>query len=386
MFQLILPEWRANLRFVETQCEVVAKGVGESDQQEGKLYRPEIKILYQLDGQPHSATTYDVNNFYSYSEQQAEEILADFEIGEHYACWYDPSASETVVLVRSYTWWMWLLLIIPGSFVVIGGVGAGIALLQSETSIERRSAMARRAADIDLFEDADVVENEYPQVPGIGNITDSPGTRLAFRLPADASTAWRLTGILLLCLLWNGIVGWFVIVNLSHHLTDRGDWWATLMLLPFLIAGILIAVFVAKQAFRLTGLGTTRLEVSEHPLYPGGTYPLFLSQSGHLKVDQLDLSLVCEETATYRQGTDTRIETVQVYNESVYQRGNFEVVPGRPFEEEFEIQIPESAMHSFQVPHNEVRWLLLVTAALEHRSDYERRFPIVVYPGTSLKP
>jgi hypothetical protein len=158
------------------------------------------------------------------------------------------------------------------------------------------------------------------------------------------------------------------------------------MLAPFLVTGIGIAYVVARQTFRLTGLGTTRVEISSHPLHPGGTYPLFLSQSGHLKVNQLGLSLVCEETATYRQGTDTRIETMCVYDEQVYQRENFEVVPGQPFEDSFEMHIPESAMHSFQAPHNEVRWHLVVSGDLEHRSDYERRFPIVIHPSQSLEP
>ncbi|HMC11219.1 MAG TPA: hypothetical protein VKH44_08005, partial [Pirellulaceae bacterium] len=42
---------------------------------------------------------------------------------------------------------------------------------------------------------------------------------------------------------------------------------------------------------------------------------------------------------------------------------------------------PPTAMHSFQSPHNLVRWKLVVRGEAETWPLFERGFPIVVYPG-----
>ena len=38
-------------------------------------------------------------------------------------------------------------------------------------------------------------------------------------------------------------------------------------------------------------------------------------------------------------------------------------------------------MHSFQSPHNVVRWSFMVHGEPESWPAFERRFPLVVYPG-----
>jgi hypothetical protein len=38
-------------------------------------------------------------------------------------------------------------------------------------------------------------------------------------------------------------------------------------------------------------------------------------------------------------------------------------------------------MHSFQTPHNGVRWKLVVQGQVEGWPEFERGFAIVVYPG-----
>ena len=67
-------------------------------------------------------------------------------------------------------------------------------------------------------------------------------------------------------------------------------------------------------------------------MHPGGEYQVFLSQTGRLSVKRLKLSLVCEEEATYRQGTDTRTESQKVFAQELFRREDFEIPPGIPFE------------------------------------------------------
>ena len=47
---LIVPEWRVNHGFVEHTCKVVEKRVAEVQSEKGLLFRPEVKIEYEVQG------------------------------------------------------------------------------------------------------------------------------------------------------------------------------------------------------------------------------------------------------------------------------------------------------------------------------------------------
>ena len=94
----------------------------------------------------------------------------------------------------------------------------------------------------------------------------------------------------------------------------------------------------------------------------------------------LEIDLVCEEQATYRQGTDTRTEQRRVYAARVFERRKFDIPPGMPFEQQCRIEIPLGAMHSFQADHNAVQWRFVVRGEVTGWPKYERVFPIIVFP------
>ena len=274
----------------------------------------------------------------------------------------------------------WFLLVLPASFVIIGLVGLARALLQSSTSAERRAALAQKASRLDLFEDAAERGPEFPSLPRTDDVTSNPGTRLAYRLPIDASPGWNLFGTLLACLFWNGIVavGWVSVMGDWRE--NNGGWFPALFLLPFTLVGLGLIYYFLRQWMITTGVGATRIEISAHPLYPGNEYEVFLSQEGRLKMNSLEVLLSCHEQAIYRQGTDTRTATECVHQESVYRRDAFEVRPGIPFEDRCKIRVPAEAMHSFKSDHNAVGWYLVVRGDIAGWPDYERKFPLVVYP------
>jgi len=171
-----------------------------------------------------------------------------------------------------------------------------------------------------------------------------------------------------------------MIICIGGHIEGKPDWLLTLFLIPFALVGIgLIAIFI-RQVLVTTGIGPTLVEISDHPLCPGRSCRLFLSQSGRLAVDSLRMTLVCEEEATYRQGTDTRTETREVYRQEVLRRDRFEIHRGLPFEAECELEVPAGAMHSFKGQHNEVNWKLVVHGDVVGWPAYKRSFPVIVCP------
>jgi hypothetical protein len=155
----------------------------------------------------------------------------------------------------------------------------------------------------------------------------------------------------------------------------------TCFLIPYFAVSGWSIYFLFKQIWLHTGLGQTAVEVSDHPLYPGREYQVHLSQAGHLDVKSIELWLVCEEEVTYRQGTDVRREVRQVFEQQILSQGPAQIDPASPYRATCTLPIPTAAMHSFQSEHNAVYWKLVVKCAPTHWPDFERRYPIVVFPG-----
>jgi len=270
-------------------------------------------------------------------------------------------------------------MLLPGSLIVIGGVGLVGALLRSSTSTERRAALASQTR-AELFEASARLESDYPSIPSLAEIVDSPGTRLAYRLPIDVSSGWRLAGTLAACIVWNAIVAVFAAIAIRDAVAATPDWMMTAFLIPFATGGVALIWITARRLLVTTKVGPTTLEISGHPLQPGESYEVLMTQTGRLKYQSLTVSLVCEEVACFSQGTNTRTERRRVHESRVYSRESFVVQAGVPFEDIFMVRIPSDAMHSFESEHNELQWKLIVDGVVAGGPNYNRDYPIVVYP------
>jgi hypothetical protein len=386
LYGIVLPEWRANHEFVEHTCVVLDKRLAERENHEDKLYRPEVKIRYGINGRSFTAWTYDIAtatnaaNSYSAEREEAAAVLDQFARGEEYRCWYDPTQPEVVVLVRGYRWWVWPVLALPLLFVLFGAGGVLFSLLRWNTSAERRAIISRRAAGRELLAGNGHAATEFPTVPEGSDITNSPGTMLRYRLPIGTSPGWALFGILLACLGWNGVVGVFLMWVVNGHLSGDPDWILTVFLAPFVLVGILLIAVLIRQLLLATALGPTQVELSDHPLHPGGRYEVFISQPGRLPLDELQVQLHCEERATYREGTNTRTEARGVYAERLYRGERLTVGRATPFQARCEFVVPVGAMHSFRSEHNSVTWRLVVEGRVAGWPKYRRDYPVIVYP------
>jgi hypothetical protein len=387
-FTVVVPQWQANTEFVSHRCRVLDKRIGEKEGDDGTLYRPEIQVEYSIDDEKFVVWTYDIWVFdptggYSAGKEEKQRILDRYQVDRQYQCWYDPEDRSRVVLVRSYSWWLGLLFILPVAFVLIGSARLVYLVLLVGKSAERRSAFAQKAAQLAPFEDPSRALADYPAIPGGLNLTDSPGTTLAFRLPVSSSPNWIMAVTGTVSLLWNGIVAWLLFVAIRGHLRGEHDWLLTLFALGFAAAGVVLIVYAVRHTMITTGIGPTLLEISHQPLRPGVEYQLFVSQNGRLRLRRFEVSLVCEEEATFRHGTDTRKESCRVSDQTLFEREDFEVLRGVPFEVHCNLCLPENVMHSFKSPHNEVNWRFVVRGQVSGWPDFERAFPVLVYPGES---
>ncbi len=385
LYGVVLPEWRVNHEFVEHTSLVLDKRVAERENGDDRKYRPEVKVRYTVDGRPLTAWTYDIAtaagaaDSYSADRDEAARAIGPFARGEEVRCWYDPTQPETVVLVRGYRWWVWAVLALPVLFVLIGAGGLLFSLLHWHTSAERRAILARRAAARELLRGNGRAAPEYPTVPEEAGINDSPGTKLRYRLPIATSPGWALFGTFLGCAGWNGTL--LLVMAVNGHFAGIPDWSTILFLLPFAAVGALLVAALVRQLLRTTGVGPTQVELSDHPLHPGARYEVFISQSGRLPLDSLELQLRCEEQATYREGTNTRTETRGVYAQRLYCGEDLKGQRSAPFQATCELVVPPGVMHSFKSEHNSVTWRLVVQGRLAGRRDYRRDYPVIVFPA-----
>jgi hypothetical protein len=275
----------------------------------------------------------------------------------------------------------WLLILVMASFVIIGGGGLILTVLRIGTSAERRSVMARQAADIDLVQDQKQRPRHYPAIPSFDGLTNSPGIELAYRLPPSQTPGWRLLATTIFTLIWNGVACVLLVWAIRSHVAGQSEWFLTAFLVPFLAVGVWSVRYLGQLIYLHTGMGLTTLEISDLPLIPGREYQVVLAQQGHITVKSLSLWLVCEEEATYRQGTDIRTEVRRVHDTRLWSHENFTIEPVASFQSAIAVPIPQTAMHSFHSAHNSVQWKLMVRGEVEHWPPFERGFPIVVYPG-----
>lgn len=285
---------------------------------------------------------------------------------------------------RPHGWWPWLVMIIPVALVGYGVAGLFALAWRSVASTERRAAAVRKATDWELL--GTVTEKRAPLLPNVPPfevVTDSPGVKLAHRLPIDAASVWLSFAMAAICLAWNTLVGIFVIQLLRQHAAGEPNWLLTWLMVPFVLAGIGTLIALVRQLVLMAGVGTTRLEISAHPLYPGQQYDAYVWQSGRLHVRWFQVHILCEEQAVYPQGTDTRTATAVVYRQTLFSERKFDVTPQQAFEASFPVVVPEDAMHSFAAPHNAVTWSLVVRGRMARWPEFERRFPIYVYPAAA---
>lgn len=284
-----------------------------------------------------------------------------------------------------YGWWLWLSVVIPLALLGYGVTELVLLLWRYVASTERRAAAVRKATDWELPVGAKDDRYALPNVPPFDAVTDSPGTRLTYRLPIDGASGWVSFTMAAVCIVWNSLVAIFVYQVIQQHLDVRPNrWLLTWLMVPFVMAGVWTLIALARQVFLEIIIGTTRVEVSNHPLYPGGVFQGFVSQTGRLHVRWFQVQLVCEEQAIYQQGTDVRRTTSRAHRATVFSQRKFDVTRQHTFEADFDLALPETAMHSFTSEHNAVVWTVVVRGRLKRWGEFERRFPVYVYPGREI--
>jgi hypothetical protein len=388
---LAVPEWRLNHHFAPTTCTVVGKGLLRKTSTEPaggprSTWQPCLRVRYEANGQTSESWSQPIRLAPIPDREEAVARLSAWRLGDDVAGWYDPANTGTVVLERGYNWWMWLLaLLLPGALLAFGGSGLLRAVRRWGRSEERSAVLSRFTDMLDPLASGTSQATDHPGVPTCDNLVNSPGTYLAYRLPIESPESWTLLGFGLFALLWNSVLTVLAIGAGLDLLGGRTDWLLLTLLVPFVLVGAAGIVVFVRGLVLATAIGTTQVEIGAQPLRPGNTYELLLAHGGSGTLDALQLDLELEEQATFRQGTDTRIEKLTVWRKPIHAWRDLQLAPGTRFEARATLTIPALAMHSFASEHNAVRWNLVVRGTPVRWPPFVRTFPLVVFPAEAAR-
>lgn len=385
-----VPEWRINHDFIDTRCTILGKGLARRTVEDppgafSSTWQPCLLVRYDVDGVARVVWSRPGPGDPPSHRAAALERLGNWKIGEQVPGWYDPSDPATVVLARGYNWRTWLLaLLLPGSLAAFGAAGLRRSLVRWGRSEEYRASAGSQPVVLVGLGGGRRPMAQFPAVPPCDDMINSPGTILRYRLPIESPESWKLLGIGLFALIWNAVLVVLAVGVGMDMLGGRREVVLLLLLVPFALVGIgACGLFVRAMVFT-TAVGTTQVEISDHPLRPGGRYELLLAQSGTGKFPAIGVTLALEEQATFRQGTDTRTEKIIVWQQDVHSWQDVQMTPGTRFEGRLQVDIPAEAMHSFASEHNLVRWKIVVRGTPVRWPRFERTFPVVVIPDNSI--
>ncbi len=385
-----VPEWRINRDYVATTCRIVGRGLVRRTVEDPPgsttvTWRPCLLVRYEAAGAAREAWSRTDPSTGTGDRASAVEAVARWPLGTDVTGWFDPAHPDTVVLQRGYNWWMWgLTLLLPGALLAFGGAGLLRALRRWGRSDEAIAA-ARLTALATAATHAAAAPG-HPGVPAGDDMTNSPGTVLRWRLPLESPESWTLVGLGLFAAAWNAVLAVLAVGAGFDLAGEQRHWFLLALLVPVVAVGAAAVVLFVRALVLRTAVGTTQIEIADHPLRPGGRYDVLLAQGGSGDLHELSMALECEEQATFRQGTDTRSETLVVHRESLRTWRDVRVAPGTRFEALGSMVVPPHAMHSFTSEHNAVRWRIVVRGIPVRWPPFTRVFPVVVFPPAEPSP
>ena len=376
-----IPQLILYQEFIPSRGIILDKRIAEQTFGTETRYRPEVLLEHSVNGKNYRIWTFSYHTLqpkegFSVQQELAESALESFVARHWINCWYRINHPEQVIAVWETSIWGWFLLLLSFSLIVIGLVGLPQSFRYLAVSKERQVA---------LLTPPNPATNhvaDWVTIPDIRGINESPGTHLSYRLPLGHRPIFPLIGQTVFAAAWTIIA---LVILIQSFFNTEGDWMDQLLNILFrsLFCAIGIGLYwvVARQLWITFRVAPTLLELSDHPILPNRKYRVLLHQDGRLQFQHLTVDVVCEEIARFHQGTDTVTNRQDVFRQTIFSRSDFNTTPESPLHEEFYLQLPEGAMHSFRQKNNEVAWKLEFTAQLVGWSELRRDCPIVVHPS-----
>ncbi len=361
--------------WTETDCQIVLSEVKDQSDSDGSSFQAIIRYQYavglrELTGDRIcflKATS-------SPRKSEVSRMVADYPTGSTARCFYDPQRPEQSVLERGFSHHIWfgllpLILAVVGSVIYYCGYSAYASNQQKQLELSQlaqtpSSTEQPLTAPMNLFQ-ADALDLQW----------DVP------RKLKPASSKWlRVIGIGFFALFWNGVT-WTSFFSTWDHGFNLFSLIITLFMIPFMLVGIFVVAALIHQLLSLLN-PYVEIALSTGTAVVGGQFDIaWQTSAGVRRIRNLSINIEGTESATYRQGTDTKTDTQL-----------FAVVPVLetmlPEQIKFgnaQIQIPANTMHTFEGAHNKVLWHVRVRGEIPYWPDVDEQYLFRVKPNDPVR-
>lgn len=361
---------RATYEWTEVPCTVLETGRDRSD----SSYFFTVRYEYEFDGERHESGQFMAGTPFGRSLKQVQEFEARWPAGEESVCWVDPEDPTEAVLQQG-SGSSWLFLIVPLIFLCVG-VGIMIA---SRVSRRRRAEQAVEgilpSKDSRTLAHSSGIELEVPPHAAGLRFDAKYDTE---RPAVSAGARRRKAGfavVLVFTLVWNGIIGFFLIGDVIRNQSIG----LGLFAVPFVLVGLFL---IGATVWTFLQLFNPRIDVlfRRIAVEPGDTLDFeWASHSSTSRLARLEIRLVGEEEAIYRRGTDTVTAREAFHDELVVETED----PTRFDFGKATCRVPADAMHTLQLKHGRVLWKLVVEGDARRWPDIKDEHPFLVLPHDS---
>jgi hypothetical protein len=254
-------------------------------------------------------------------------------------------------------------------------------------SAERRSAIVKKAVDqageLELVREFRLQRDDLPTVP-LDLYPPHQGIWKKFRLVPSPRNVWGLVAASTFSVVF--VVLTTILLLTATHTIDvpKADLFASALAVPIGLAAVYSIWQFFRQFLKLTGIGPTSIEIDRYPLVPGEEFQITLTQMGRVRLQLLDVEIVCLEEATFSEGTDIRTERTTVYSQRLLRRRGVVLNPDAVWRTDLTLKLPADAIHSFRSRSNRIQWKLIVTAKALSWPRLRRNFAFTVHPRSSV--
>lgn len=392
IFFTVLPFWNIYQArsWSATPCTITQSQVETHSDSDGDTYSIDIRFTYQYKGKRYNSDRYRFappGSSSGYSGKR--KVVAGYPVDSKQTCYVDPDEPHRAVLNRGLTGALWLGLF-PLPFMAVGYVVlyAGLTGKLKVGTLGSKSDWRPAGQHSAPHEDGsrDFFVEEAALTASASSTPSGRGDDAPIVLNPGKSRKANFIGITIFSVIWNGILWTIASFELSDYFQQSSNWSLIPILLmsPFLIIG-LVLIGISAYNFMLIYAPVVVIELGRDTLPLGGSTLLRWHIAGRPgRVDQVKISLVGEEQATYSRGTDTSTDTKAFYKQRLVgedqKRGKYDPAQTRDDRGEVIVQVPLDTMHSFNANNNKIVWKLVVKAEVPRWPDPKDEYDLTVLP------
>lgn len=193
---------------------------------------------------------------------------------------------------------------------------------------------------------------------------------------------WKV--MLVICMLLDSIIATIGLVLFFSGVDVPFPVWIVMGMTILIASGVL--TFAIHRGMARMKLGPPTLTISVHPLLLGESFHLQFRQPVKSTGQCAGVigTLVMEESARYRAGTDTHTVTHNAFEKEVEFVPPDSLSPGSDLTGEATFEIPTELMHTFSANNNHIKWMVKTKTKMPGWPDYGMNFECLVLPHAAL--